>query len=125
MADEKYADVLDVQRRRLMMQLPGWKVWFIRNYIGRWHSWSATPEDAQIAMVVVNDPRDLLSECREIEVHIEDRILEAQDALDRERAGATPERLAVLQAAVNGLLALRVVLTARKAGIGCPASGAE
>lgn len=121
MADKKkYVDELEVQRERLMMQLPGWKVWFVRNYIGRTHSWSAAPEDAQIAMIIADDPRDLLSKCREIEARIEDRILDAQDALDRERANATPERLAVLQAAMKGLAALRVMLAARKAGIEIP-----
>lgn len=120
MADKNSADDLEVQRGRLMMQLPGWKVWFVRNYIGRLHSWSAAPEDAQIAMVIMDDPRDLLSKCREIEAHIEDHILEAQDALDRERASATPERLAVLQAAMRGLAALHVMLAARRAGIEMP-----
>jgi hypothetical protein len=92
-------------------------VWFVRNYTARVHSWSARPEGAQIAMVVAYDPGDLMAGCREIEAHIEDRILEAKDALDAERDGATKERLNVLQKAVEGLITLRVLLVAQQAGI--------
>lgn len=115
--DGVFKDALETRRLQLMTQLPGWDVWVVRNYSARVHAWSARPTGAQNAMVTVYDPDDLKAGCREIEAHIEDRILEAQDALEHERDGATPERLGVLVAAVEGLMALRVLLTAREAGI--------
>lgn len=117
MADKERADGVEIQRRQLMTELPGWDVWVVRNYQARVHAWSARPIGAQIAMVEVYDPDDLRAECREIEAHIEDRILEAHAALEAERADATPERLKVLRLAYEGLMTLRVLLVARRAGI--------
>lgn len=114
---ERADDWLSIQCKQLMTELPGWDVWVIRNYSARVHAWSAKPIGAQIAMVEVYDTRDLVAGCREIEDHIEDRILEAHAALDAERDGATPERLNVLQKAVEGLITLRVLLVAQQAGI--------
>lgn len=110
-------DALETRRKQLMTELPGWDVWVVRNYQARVHAWSARPIGAQIAMVEMYDPEHLLAGCREIEAHIEDRILEAHAALEAERDGATPERLNVLRKAVEGLMTLRVLLAARQMGI--------
>ena len=110
----------DIMRTRLQRELQGWRVWFTLSFTQTQHSWSAMPAGAQVAVIVVPDADLLLGKCREYEENIEEHILDAQEVLERERDTAPTPRLNLLTAHLDSLMSLRVLLTARKAGIEVP-----
>lgn len=111
---------VDITRTRLQRELQGWRVWYTLNFIGQYHSWSAMPAGAQVAVLTVPDADTLLEKCREYEENLDKHILDAQEVLEREKDTAPAPRLNVLTAHLESLMSLRVLLTARKAGIEIP-----
>ena len=110
----------DITQARLARQLPGWRVWYTLSFAQQEHSWSAMPIGAQIAVIIVSGADTLVEQCRDYEKNIEEHILDAQEVLERERDTAPAPRLNVLTAHLDSLMSLRVLLTARKAGLEIP-----
>jgi len=107
-------------RARLQQELPGWRVWYTLGFNGQEHSWSAMPVGAQAAVVIVYGHATLVEECREYEQTVEEHILDAPEKPERGKDTAPPPRLNVLSAHLDALMSLRVLLTARRAGIEVP-----
>jgi hypothetical protein len=99
---------------QLRRELPGWRVWYTQTYMQQEHTWSAMPEGAKVATCTTSRTDQLLARCREYEASLADHILSTQEALDKEAGTATPERLKLLNAALDAQLNLRVRLAASR-----------